>query len=297
MSIYYIDRKTGEKKEEKIAGEAYLKWIYENPLGMSFLELFIKKKIFSSIYGKLQNTKFSSKKIDKFINELGIDLDEAEKSNPVEYKSFNEFFSRKLKPGARPIVSDKNVIISPADGRLMAYQNIDKNGIIQVKGSYFNLYELFNNKDLALEYDKGTCIIVRLCPSDYHRFHFPDSGLPKKTKKVKGYYYSVNPISLKKIPKVYCQNKREFTEFHSDNFGKIILMEIGATCVGSIVQTYDYDKYVYKGNEKGYFKFGGSTVIIFLKANIVQIDKDILENTKNGYETLVSMGEGIGKCL
>ncbi|QZY54149.1 phosphatidylserine decarboxylase [Crassaminicella profunda] len=297
MDIYYIERKSGEKIKEIVAGDQFLRWIYDTSMGNTILETFVKKKMFSSIYGKLQDTVFSKKKIAQFVENLAIDMGEAERENIGEYKNFNDFFARKLKKESRPIPIEKNHLISPADGRVFAYENIRKDQVIQVKGSFYTLEEFFHDKSMAQVYDQGVCIVVRLCPADYHRFHFPDSGVPDEAKKIKGLYYSVNPIALEKIAKVYCQNKREITSFESDNFGKMALVEVGATCVGSIIQTYDLKSYVHKGDEKGYFKFGGSTVVLFLKEGQVKIDEDILKNTEKGIETKVNMGECIGKKI
>ena len=294
MDIYYVDRKSGQRVKEVVAGDRYLRWVYGNPLGHTILELLIKRKVFSALYGRLQDLSYSSKKIDHFVRELHIDMKEADRENPKEYRCFNDFFSRKLKGEARPVSLEEDTLISPADGRLLAFENIDKERIIQVKGFTYTLRSLFNDEGLATKYQGGTCIVVRLCPADYHRFHFPDSGIPFKHSRLKGHYYSVNPISLQKITEVYCQNKREITVFQSDHFSQMLLMEVGATCVGSVIQTFDPEKPVAKGAEKGYFKFGGSTVILFLKAGTVKIDEDILENTAKGLETKVNMGEGIG---
>ncbi len=295
MDIYYIDRKTGERTKEIVAGDQYLKWMYETSVGNSLLQLIVRKKMFSSIYGKLQDLSFSKRKIFKFVNELNIQMDEAEKEDILEYENFNDFFARKLKKTTRPICNEYGSLISPADGRVLAYENIDIEAVIQVKGSIYRLCELFQDNKLAQEYDKGTCVVIRLCPSDYHRFHFPDSGVVSYSKEIKGNYFSVNPIALKKIGEIYCQNKREITLFNSDNFNEMVLMEVGATCVGSIIQTYKEGTRVEKGDEKGYFKFGGSTVIMFLKKDIVKIDEDIIKNTENGIETKVNMGERIGR--
>lgn len=297
MDVFYIERKTGEKKKEVIAGDKFLQWIYDTKTGNRILEVFVKKKLFSSIYGKLQETSFSRKKIGDFVDNLSIDMSEAERESVDSYNSFNDFFARKLKNEARPIAMEKKELISPADGRVFAYENIDKDKTIQVKGSFYKLEELFQNKSIANEYNKGVCIVVRLCPADYHRFHFPDSGIPSSTKKIKGEYYSVNPIALKKIIHIYCQNKREITLLESDNFDEIAFVEVGATCVGSIIQTYKIGEHVAKGDEKGYFKFGGSTVILFLKKGQIKIDEDILSNTKLGLETKVNMGEVLGRKI
>ncbi|WZL75056.1 phosphatidylserine decarboxylase [Clostridiaceae bacterium 35-E11] len=297
MDIYYIDRKTGEKKKEVVAGERFLKWIYDTKQGNTLLELLVKKKVFSFLYGKLQDMSWSKRKIKKFVENLSIDMTEADRENIYDYENFNDFFARKLKETARPISKDCEQLISPADGRVLAYENIDMNRMVQIKGNFYKLEELFQDNELARNYEEGTCIIVRLCPADYHRFHFPDSGVPGTSKQIKGQYYSVNPMALGKLTDIYCRNKREITFFRSDHFGEIVFVEVGATCVGSIIQTYIPDKHVKKGGEKGYFKFGGSTVILFLKKNKVKIDEDIVYNTQKGIETKANMGETLGKRI
>ncbi len=293
MDIYYRDRKSGEKSKEIVAGGSFLKWIYEDPVGMGATELFIKRKLISTIYGKLQDISFSKSKIEDFVNNLSIDMKEAERESIKDYKSFNDFFTRRLKKTARPINMNKAILISPADGRILAYEKINIDQMIQVKGFTYSLSSMLNNKKLAEKYQGGTCIVVRLNPSDYHRFHFPDSGTPVEHIPIKGHYYSVNPIALNKVAEVYCQNKREITIFNSQNFREMLLIEVGATCVGSIVQTHSIGETANKGDEKGYFKFGGSTVIMLIKPGVVSIDKDILENTKEGLETKINMGEKI----
>nr|WP_330389431.1 phosphatidylserine decarboxylase [Geosporobacter ferrireducens] len=295
MEIYYIDRKSGEKKKEIVAGEKFLRWIYDTKPGISLLEAIVKRKVFSSLYGKLQDFSSSSKKISSFVKELEIDMKEAKREAIDEYRNFNDFFARELKPEARPICQTENCLIAPADGRVLAYERIDIHQVIQVKGFHYSLEDVFQNKEWAQSYQGGTCIVVRLCPADYHRFHFPDSGMPKAARKIGGEYYSVNPIGLHKIEKVYCINKREITKFLSNHFEEIAIVEVGATCVGTIIQTYIPEKEVHKGQEKGYFKFGGSTVILFLKKDQVKIDEDIIQNTKAGLETRVLMGEAIGR--
>lgn len=239
------------------------------------------------------DSRLSTKKIPSFIDNFSIDMSEYMK-NKSDFTSFNDFFIREVTPTARPIDTAKNHLISPGDGRLLAYTNIDINKVIQVKHINYSLAELIGDDEIAKEYEGGTCLVLRLCPTDYHRFHFVDSGVPKENHFIKGNYYSVNPTALERIPKLYCQNKREWSIFKSDNFGDIINVEVGATCVGSIVQTYTPDKAVKKGAEKGYFKFGGSTTILFLKPNTVEIDEDILIQSSLGFETKVVLGEKIG---
>jgi phosphatidylserine decarboxylase len=226
---------------------------------------------------------------------MHIDMREAKIDNIDGYPTFNAFFTRELKCECRPVENDPSILISPADGKVLAWENIDIDHLLQVKGSYYSLSELLQSKELATVYRQGICIIIRLCPTDYHRFHFPDGGIPLKTHKIRGHYYSVNPLALKKKNKLYCENKRELTVFQSDNFGEMLLIEVGATCVGSIVQTYSPERRVQKGSEKGFFKFGGSTTIMILKKDALRIDDDILSNTAKGLEITIRMGERIGK--
>lgn len=294
--IKFYNRKTKEYEIEKVAGDKYLKWVYTSPVGKSLTELFIKKKLFSNLYGRYCDSKYSAKKIDAFIKDFDIDMSLCEDPS-VKFSSFNEFFIRKLSKESRPVSTDKNILVSPGDGRLSAYENIDLDNIVQVKGFTYSLRELLKDDKVAKEYEGGTCLILRLCPTDYHRFHFVDDGVCGETNKISGRYYSVNPIALERIPKLFCENKREWSIFKSENFGEIIHVEVGATCVGTIIQTYTPGQKIKKGDEKGYFKFGGSTTILFLKKDKVKIDKDIVYQTSLGIETKVIMGENIGSIL
>lgn len=292
--IKYYNRKTKDYETEKVAGDKYLQWTYSSPIGMQFLELLVKKKIFSKIYGTFCDNKRSLKKIHSFIKDFDIDMSESEKSI-FEFASFNDFFTRRLKSEARPI--DKNIdsLVSPGDGKILAFENIDLDKLVQVKGFTYSLNNLIDNTNISKKFSGGTCLILRLCPTDYHRFHFIDDGICEETVKITGDYYSVNPAALKKIPELFCKNKREWSIFHSENFGDILHIEVGATCVGSIIQTYTPKKPIKRGDEKGYFKFGGSTTILFFEKDKVKIDYDIIEETNKGYESKVFLGEKIGK--
>jgi len=291
--IQVYNRTTKTYEEELIAGKRYIEWTYESPIGKSVTELIAKKKLFSKLYGMYCDTKLSTNKISPFIESFNIDMTMTKKK-ANEFASFNDFFIRELTSEARPINKDENILISPGDGRITAYENIDLDNIVQVKDLTYSLRELINDDTTANKYENGVCIILRLCPTDYHRFHFIDSGIPKENHCIKGHYYSVNPIALKSIPKLFCENKREWSLFKSDNFKDVLHIEVGATCVGSIFQTYSPDTKVNKGDEKGYFKFGGSTTILFFEKDSVKIDSDILDQSKFGFECKVLFGENIG---
>ncbi|MBL4933631.1 phosphatidylserine decarboxylase [Clostridium paridis] len=292
--IKIYNRKTKSYEVENVAGGKYIEWSYGSPIGKSITELFVKKKLFTKIYGAHCDTRGSIKKIPAFIKDFDIDM-RISKKRPEEFTSFNDFFVRELTEDARPIDKNPDILVSPGDGRLSAFENIDMDNVVQIKGLTYSLKELLLDEKVANEYNGGTCLILRLCPVDYHRYHFVDNGVCLESKKIEGHYYSVNPIALKNIPKLFCQNKREWSIFKSENFGDIIHVEVGATCVGTIIQTYKPLEPAKKGQEKGYFKFGGSTTVLFFKKGMVKIDKEIVEQTELGFETRVLMGETIGK--
>jgi phosphatidylserine decarboxylase len=294
--IKYYNRKTKEYETEKVAGDKYLKWIYASPIGMGLLELLIKKKVFSKMYGAFCDSRRSIKKVKPFVEYFDIDMSHSVKSIN-EFDSFNDFFTRKMKEDARLVHKTPEALISPGDGRLLAFENIDLNRLVQVKGSTYSLNELIADAKVATKFSGGVCVILRLCPTDYHRFHFVDDGVCEETVRIAGDYYSVNPIALSRVPELFCKNKREWSIFHSKNFGDILHIEVGATCVGSILQTYTAREPVEKGDEKGYFKFGGSTTILFFEKDKVKIAKDIAAETEKGIETKVLMGETIGEKI
>jgi len=290
--IQYYDRGSGVLKTEKVAAEKWLVWLYNNPVGQATLWTLVKRKLVSSIYGKMMNSTLSIKKIQPFVKEFDIDLSSAKKQ---KFNSFNDFFTRKLKKNARPIDTNSTIIVSPADGKILAYEDISNSDFI-IKGYQFDILSFLNNDGLAKKYIDGSLVIIRLAPFDYHRFHFPISGKVSSTARIDGDYYSVNPLALRKIIKIFCLNKREYTIISNPLFGNVVMAEVGATMVGSIVQTYT-GNFVKKGEEKGYFKFGGSSVVLLFEKDKIRIDNDLLINTLNGYETAIKEGERIGVSI
>ena len=291
--IDYIERKTGEILTEKVPGEKYLKFLYYNPFGELPLNMVVKKKFLTQRYGKLMDKPESVKRIPDFIKEVGINIDEAKKS-VSEFTSFNDFFYRELKPGARTIDTNDNVIVSPADGKVLVFENIDNDKKFYIKGDQFTLEEFFQDKSLAEKFQDGVFMIIRLAPVDYHRFHFPADGIIGASHLIEGSYYSVSTHAIRKNFRIFCENKREYSILKTEKFGDIAMIEIGATMVGGIKQTYEVDSCVKKGQEKGYFYFGGSTCVLVFEKGKVKIDQDLIDNTKKGIETKVYMGEKIG---
>ncbi|MGL4909901.1 MAG: phosphatidylserine decarboxylase [Cetobacterium sp.] len=292
--INYIERKTGELKTETPPGEGFLKFLYYNPLGKLPLNLVVRKKLLTDFYGKKMRSISSIKKIKPFVEANEINMNESKKSID-EFKSFNDFFIRELKIGAREIDLNQNTLISPADGKILVFDNLKDSTKFFLKGDEFSISEFLMDKEEAKKFEGGTLVIIRLAPVDYHRFHFPADGLISESKLIDGFYYSVSPYAIKKNFRIYCENKREVSVLKTENFGDIVLSEIGATMVGGIEQTYKANTTVKKGDEKGYFFFGGSSCVLLFQKNKVQFDKDILENSSKGIETKVYMGEKIGK--
>ena len=292
-AIRYIERKTGEYKIEKVPGESFLKFLYYNPFGKLALEALVKRKFLSVWYGKKMDTPESKKKILPFVKALEIPMEEAEKSWE-DFTSFNDFFYRKLKKGARTWDMREEVLVSPADGKILAYENIDSFSSFLVKGQEFSLEELFASKEMAEKYAGGSFVIVRLAPVDYHRFHFPIDAWVGTSHKIDGYYDSVSTHAIRRNIRIFLENQREYTILESKLFGDIAYFEVGATMVGGIHQTYLENTMINKGEEKGYFDFGGSTCLLLFEKGKVQLDEDLLENTKKGLETKVYVGEKIG---
>lgn len=290
--IQYYDRGSSVLKTEKVAAEKWLVWLYNNPVGQATLWILVKRKLVSSIYGNMMDSPLSTKKIQPFVEEFDIDMSSAQKQ---KFNSFNDFFTRKLKNNARPIDTNSTITVSPADGKILAYEDISNNDFI-IKGYRFDILSFLNNDDLAKKYNDGSLVIIRLAPFDYHRFHFPISGKASPTTRIDGDYYSVNPLALRKIIEIFCLNKREFTIISNPLFGDVVMAEVGATMVGSILQTYT-GNFVKKGEEKGYFKFGGSSVVLLFEKDKIRIDNDLLINTLNGYETSIKEGERIGVSI
>ncbi len=294
--ILYLDRITKEIQTEKVFGKAFLEASYGEGITPFFLPLIAKYSFASRLYGAFQNTSFSKKKIKPFIEEFQVDPSEF-LQKPDAFSSFNDFFVRKLLPSARPIAPGRDVAILPADGRYLVYPNIEEADGFVVKGKKFSLEELLVNKELADSYARGSMVIARLCPTDYHRFHFPCSCVPSVSNLLQGSLYSVNPLALRKKIEILSQNKREITFLQTANFGRVLFIEVGATFVGSIHQTYCPNEPYAKGDEKGYFSFGGSTLILLFEPDTIQFDQDLIDASFSKLEVKGLMGQSLGTSL
>lgn len=292
MEIKYIDRRTGNILIENPPKERLLKFLYHHPFGRTAILPLVKQKFLSEFYGRKMNKLSSKNRIKNFVSLLDIDMTEAQKSIN-EFRTFNDFIYRELKPQMRVI---QDGFVSPGDGKLIAFKNISEIKNFYIKGQAFTIADFLNNKAFENIENDYSLLILRLAPNDYHRFHFPYNGLPSKPTQIKGHYLSVSPYALvKDFCKVFCENKREYTTLSTSEKGNIIIVSVGATMMGSITNTYIPGQKVTKGQEMGYFSFGGSTIAMIIDKDKVKIDADILENTKMGFETFVRMGEKIAE--
>jgi phosphatidylserine decarboxylase len=291
--IRYYDRYSQTVKTEQVYGETWLRLAYENPAGRLFVWLVARRAWFSQWYGRKMNQRASALRILPFISEYNIDVDEFVKS-AFDYKTFNEFFYRALKPEARPIVADERVAVLPADGRHLAFPNVDTADGFYVKGMKFTLEELLGDAALAKTFAGGAMLISRLCPVDYHRFHFPVAGLPGATRLINGWLYSVSPIALRRKLRCLVENKRTVTLIESPQFGTVAMLEVGATNVGSIRQSHIEGRTAVKGAEKGLFAFGGSCVITLFLRDRIQFETDLVTQSAQHLETYARMGDRLG---
>ncbi len=292
-SIRYYDRYARTVKTELVYGESWLRFAYENPAGRFFVWLAARRIWFSKWYGRKMNKRVSAQRILPFITAYNIDVDEFAKS-PFDYKNFNEFFYRALKPEARPIAPEEGVAVLPADGRHLAFPNVDTADGFYVKGMKFSLAELLGDAALAADFAGGAMLISRLCPVDYHRFHFPVAGVPGEPKLINGWLYSVSPIALRRNIRYMVENKRMLTLIQSPAFGPVAMLEVGATNVGSIQQSHIPGRAAAKGAEKGLFAFGGSCVITLFQRDRIRFVPDLVEQSGQCIETYARMGDRLG---
>jgi phosphatidylserine decarboxylase len=293
--IRVIDRISGKEFSEKIYGEKGLLFLYERENFFSrTLRFLMAKTIFPSrLFAYFQRKKESRKKILPFIRKYQIDEREFVK-NVEKFSSFADFFVRQLKPQYRPIDWHEKKAILPADARYLVFEEIHGVDEFYVKGSSFDLRSFLQDDALAQKYERGSLVIARLAPVDYHRFHFPFDCIPSETRKIQGALYSVSPIALKRNLQIFWQNRRFITTLASPVFGSSLFIEVGATCVGNVRQSFTSYKECKKGEEKGVFELGGSTIVMLFEPKKILFDEDLLRNSEKKIETRGLFGQSMG---
>lgn len=286
--MYLVADRRGEIKEENTFHDHFLEWIYTHLFGRCLLRLFIRPAV-SRAGARVLDSGISKVLIRPFIRSHSIDMAEYEKES---YHSYNDFFKRKICPGARRAESSPEIFISPCDSRLSVYK-IDGEGMFSIKHTWYTLPSLLRDWWLSDQYAGGYVWIFRLCVEDYHRYIYVDNGKESGRRVIQGVFHTVHPAAGDVFP-IYKENTREYSVLKSENFGEVLQMEVGAMLVGKIENRQER-AVVKRGQEKGNFAFGGSTIILMTRKGRVCPDEDILENSSRGIETRVKLGERIGK--
>lgn len=296
--IKYFNRVTGQQETELVYGDKFIRFLYTSVAGQKIGSL-VTNKYFSKAYGALQDLPSSHRKVRPFIEKFNIPIDDYERgSRPSvdqkdSYRTFNEFFIRKFRLGKRSFVTETNRMPAFAEARYVGFEAIEEKRLYPVKGNYLLAKDLVGNEQVAKIFEGGPLLIARLCPVDYHRYHYPDSGKVLDNFRMPGAYDSVNPLALKYKNQIFIQNERHVSILQTENFGRLAYIEVGAICVGKIVQTHRWNKNFLRGEEKGYFLFGGSTVIVLGEKGAWKPSQDIITNTSNGIETYLHLGQEV----
>lgn len=280
-------RRDGSLVEVYDGQGAAIRFFYENPVGQQLLRVLIRPRV-SQAVGRILDAPISKGLIAPFIRKNKIPMEDYP---PRQYQSFNDFFTRSIIPGRRAVPMEPEVLISPCDGKLTAIP-ITPDARFWIKGTEYTLESLLRDSELAQRYQEGVLLLFRLAVDDYHHYCVVADGILGENHVLPGVYHTVNPLAAEKRP-IYRENTREYALLETTAFGRVLTMEVGALLVGKITNTLTPGK-VSRGQEKGYFEFGGSTVILLMEPERVCLDADIAGNSENGEETLVRMGEKIG---
>ncbi|MFN8370751.1 MAG: phosphatidylserine decarboxylase [Bacteriovoracaceae bacterium] len=293
--IRFYNRYSKQIETEQVYGGEFIQWLYGTKTGNLCSEI-LAKPLLSKVYGGWQDTLLSAKKIEPFIKNYKIEMDDFNyPEGKNSFASFNEFFIRSFKKGKRNFPSDAKKMGAFAEARYLGFNEVHDDSQFLVKGKMLNREKLIASDKWANTFLAGPVVIARLCPVDYHRFHFPFDGKILDSYPVHGLYHSVNPWAVQKVEGVFFNNERHVTILDNPNFGKLAYIEVGAMCVGKIVQSYSTNKAneFKNGDEKGYFLFGGSTVIIAGEKGRFKLSQDLSENSLNKLETYIHLGDEI----
>ena len=284
--MHCIDR-SGREVTAKDTPTGLLRILYCSAAGRLMLPCLTRPGL-SDFTGRLLDTGASRILNRAFIRRQGIDMSEYE---PGPYRSFNELFRRRIRAGARPVDGTEDTVVSPCDGRLQVFP-IGDSAEFEIKGISYTMEQLLRDPVLAEKYCGGTLMLFRLGVSDYHRYIYPVSGEEGAAVRLDGILNTVSPVATERRP-VYRENIREYTRIETAAYGSVLMMEIGALLVGRIVNVHPQGP-VRRGEEKGYFEFGASSILLCFEKNAVVPDQELLKNTAAGYETLVRQGERVG---
>jgi len=283
-----MNTKNYETNDISYKANLAVNFLYNSLPGRVLLSILVRPSV-SRFFGFLMDRSASRIFIHSFVKRNNINMSEYIN---IEYKSFNNFFVRQIKKELRPFPDYKYDVAAPCDGKLTAYP-ITSDSIFNIKNTTYTVDDLLQDKKLAGEFIGGVCLIIRLAPNDYHRYSYIDDGQIICHKKIRGILHTVRPIS-QQYYSIYAQNSREYTVMQTKNFGKVIQMEVGALFIGCI-KNYMIEGSFQRGEEKGMFEFGGSTVVMLFQKDTVTIDSTVYQSTQQDKETIVKMGYKIGE--
>ncbi len=287
----YRDRQ-GNEYNITTSQDGFLANAYASPLGRGLLK-FLSLPFFSKCGRAVLGSRLSGGFAPQFAESNNIDMFDYEDKT---YASFNEFFTRKIKPGRRHFTPDDSKVVSPADGKVSAYE-ITHSNIFVIKNSVYSIESLLRDRKLAKKYQGGTALIIRLSVDDYHRYIYPVRGVKSRDRSIKGFLNTVNPVANRYVS-VYKENSRTYCMIRTPKLGDVIQMEVGALMVGKITNHNPHGGYrVAQGEEKGYFEFGGSTIVLLLEKDKAKACGDLIKNTLEGYETKVRQGEVLAESI
>ena len=291
--IEYFDRRSGALCTEPVFAGRLLFWSYDTRLGRLLGQFLLRQPLLSRIYGWLNNSRLSRRRIARFARAMRVNV--AECARPLaDYRSFNDFFVREIDLAGRPVDPDLASCVAPADGRVLVLPRLEPGRVFAIKGGRFSLASFVDCDELAAAYAGGAMAVIRLHLSDYHHFHFPVAGIPGRPRLIPGRLHAVGPYARRWPVPFFSENRRMLTLIVTRHLGPVCMAEIGACTVGSLRQTFAPHRRVPKGARKGYFEVGGSTVVLLFRPGAIEFDRDLAERSASGLETYVRMGEHIG---
>lgn len=279
---------------DDVYAENFILWAYQTWSGKLLTELLWSRRVPNKLYGWYKRSKLSLKQVEQDLNKYNINLDQFESH---EFRNYTDFFLRKFKPGVRSFDQNPNSVGSFCEGRYLGHSQTDENTKYPVKGQFLSSRDLLAGHKSYKQFEGGPILICRLCPIDYHHFHFPVSGAITKRFRIQGSLYSVNVHALANKPDIFLKNEREVTLIQSKSMGKLAMIEVGAMCVGKIIQADPSIRDCVKGQYKGHFDFGASTVILLGEPGAWSPSPDILKHTESNRESLIRLGETVGTSL
>ncbi len=290
-----VDRATGSLREDPVYAGGFLRWAYSTGTGRLLTGAVLSQPVLSRLYGWYCRRRRSIRKIAPFAARMKVDMTES--LRPLDqFTSFNDFFTREIDLGRRPLCTDPLVCVCPVDGRIAVVPVLDPDRPFQVKHVIFDLRKFLSDDSLVRMFVGGAMALCRLYLPDYHHVHFPDSGRPWVPRTIRGKLHASGPYARRRPMPPPSVNHRMITLLDSDHFGTFGITEVGAMTVGSIRQVFIPGTRVHKGERKAVFELGGSTVVLLFPPGAIRFDEDLITNSEHGVSTYVRMGESLGRA-